>query len=124
MSTTFEDAPDLDLDEIAQYVFTKPPGEPKTIDLRLTEESTRSGDAHGTIIQMFTDIALIGCSILWGESVNITNLTREQFHLLQKYMNSMGVSLVIKCNEDSADPWETVESGGEIHFLRIAIEWL
>jgi len=129
MSHERETAPDAHLNEIADFVFSKPPGEPKSIMLELTAESSDqfgNDEQDQAVLEIFTEIAVLGCKKLWGEEISFMNMSKDNFDLLQKYMNSMGVKLIIRCNDDSADPWELAEKEGieAVKYLRIAIEFI
>ena len=116
-----------ELTEIADHVFRRPPGPPKSVVLQLTEESADQFIQDPTAspeLELFTDIARLGVKILFGDDCNIAQLTRDQFALLQRYMHSMGVALIIRCNEDGVDPWELTESGGKVMYLRISVQFI
>jgi hypothetical protein len=114
----------VDFEDIVQFVFSKEPADPCTIDLHLAPESadefTSDADAD-MFLEIYVDFALQGCRMLWGEDVNLRNLSKEQFSLLNRYMNSVGVKLHVLCNEDSADPWELAEKNVPIDFLRVSV---
>ena len=123
-------APDADLEQIAQHVFSRPAGKEKSVSLQLTEDSVEGSISSEEFEQMtldiFTQIAMAGCKILWGKDFTFTNMTRDQFALLQTYMKSMGVRLNIKCNDDHADPWDLGEKEGPtaVKYLRISVEYI
>lgn len=122
-----ESSSPTELKQVADCIFRKPPAPPKTIVLQLTEESSNQfvNDPNASPeLEFFTDMARYGVAILFGENCNIANLSRDQFALLQKYMNSMGVALCIKCNADSCDPWDLVEAGGSIEYLRVSVDFI
>lgn len=116
------DIPEYQLEEVAKSVFSKPPGPPNSVDLQLTDDSDEGSLSEDILLSMYIDLAAIGCEILWGKHVKIFTLSKEQFDTLQRYMNSFGVNLIVKCNEDAQDPWETVKNGGTIKFLRFSIQ--
>ena len=117
---------DIDIKGIAQCIFSKPPGDKYSISLRLTPESAdqfvNDPDVDANL-EIFLNIALLGIKILYGDDNDILSITRAQFYRVQQYMNSMGVGLVVKCNEDFADPWEIMENNGNIKFLRISLNY-
>lgn len=129
MSFDRETAPDAQLHEIVEHVFGKPPGEPKTVCLELTAESSDQFGAEekdNIAFEIYTQIAVLGCKKLWGEKFSFLTMTRDNLATLQKYMNSMGVKLVIRCNDDRADPWDLAEQEGlsAIKYLRISVEFI
>jgi len=129
MSNNPETAPDLEIDEIVRYVFSRPPGGKNTVSLQLTPESRddlKDDEQESVILEIYIQIAVKGCKILYGEDCKITNLNRDQFSKIQQYMNSMGVKLVVKCNDDLADPWDLADAEGPtaIKYLRMSIEFI
>lgn len=118
---------DSELTDVANHVFRRPPGPPKSVVLQLTEESADQflhEPNASPELELFTDLACLGVRILFGQDCNIATLSREQFAFLQKYMNSMGVTLIVRCNDDGADPWELTESGGQVRKLRISVQFI
>lgn len=133
MSNSRETAPDCELQDIVEHVFSKPPGEPKTIDLSLTAETADqfAGDEDRELmaLEIFSQIAIKGAQRLFaepGQPFSLLQMSRDQYARLQKYMNSMGVKLIITCNEDRADPWDLAEKEGmeAIKHLRLSIDFL
>jgi hypothetical protein len=130
MSNNPETAPNAEIQEIANYVFSGLPRAPRSIWLDLSTETARDFDnpeeREVMLVNMYVDIALLGCKKLWGDNFVWTNMTREQAAELQKYMNSLGVQLNILCNEDGADPWDTAETRGieAIRFLKFSIAFI
>ena len=119
--------PAVELKDVAEAIFRKPPGPERSVELGLTEESADqfiNDPSASPEFEVFTDLARLGVGILWGKDAKLCQLTREQFDLLQQYMRSMGVKLVIRCNDEGCDPWDHVQNGGTIRYLRIAVEHL
>ncbi len=119
--------PPTELKEVAECIFRNPPGPPKSIVLQLTEDSSDqflNDPGASPELEFYTDVARYGVSLLFGETCDIKQLTRDQFALLQKYMNSMGVKLCITCNADASNPWDLAEAGGTIKYLRISVEFI
>lgn len=133
MSNSRETAPDTEMNDIVEHVFSKPPGDPKTIELSLTEESadqfSTEEEREEMALEIFSQIAIMGARKLFAQPeqpFSLLQLTREQYAHLQKYMNSMGVKLIITCNEDRADPWDVAEKDGiaAVKQLRLAVDFI
>jgi hypothetical protein len=129
MSHDRESAPEEQLADIVEQIFGSPPKEPKSVVLELTAETVDqfSPEERGDMsLEIFSQIAVLGARKLWGKDFSFTNMSRDNHALLQKYMNSMGVKLIIKCNDDSADPWDVAEQDGisAVKYLRISVEFI
>ena len=124
MNPPMNDPPPRELEYIANHIFSRPPDPPKTHVFALTEESAAEfqNDPNASPEQeIYIDIARLGIPILFGETCNFKQLTRDQFALLQNYMHSMGVALSVTCNADKTNPWDLVASGGKILYWNISI---
>lgn len=139
MADSYENAPDTPILDIARAIFSTPPREPFTVSLRLTEQSAAAfdeDDESDCDTEVFGYLALLGVSLLFQKQVSVfanenprewkiqTDITPDQLELLQRYMKSMGVKVCIACNDDYADPYETVQNGGTIDHLKMWIEHL
>lgn len=116
--------PEIELDELVSAIFSKSPGPPHSVVLQLADTAEFEEEPGDPQLEMYVDIALRGVDYLWNKSYKLWELTREQFDYLQRYMHSMGVKLIVRCNEENEDPWEAAENGRKVSFLRISIEWL
>lgn len=130
MSDNPDTAPESELQEIVAHVFSRPPGPPRSVWLDFTRESLddfpSDSEREAMLLRMYVDIAYLGCERLWGQEFSWQNLTRDQYDLLQRYMNSFGVKLNIRCNEENEDPWDVAEQQGidAVKFLRFSIDIL
>lgn len=116
--------PDTELVDVVHAIFSKPPAAPCTVVLQIADMSEFETEPGDPQLEMFVDIALRGTSYLWGEDKKFWTLSRNQFDLLQKYMNSMGVVLIVRCNDENEDPWEAAAKGKKLEYLRFSVEWL
>ena len=86
--------------EIAEQIFSRPPGEPNSIDLQLDdgtiefmrEEGYEMNDFVRDILSMIT---LHGVEILFGHR-NIFILGENDVFLLKRYIRSYGYELKVK----------------------------
>ena len=93
-----------DLDDLICTVFSKPPQDPKTIQLQLSDDSD---NADVSTLQLIAGaIAGKGAEKLYGVQ-QCNELTKEQFETLQKYLMSMGFRMDIRCAKTGQNPWET-----------------
>jgi hypothetical protein len=116
--------PEIEIDELVSAIFSKAPGPPNSIVLQIANGADFTEEPDETQLRMFVDIAVGGIKHLWGPDAKPWELSRDQFNHLQRYMHSMGVALIIKCNEDNDDPWEAAENGRKVEFLRLSVKWL
>jgi hypothetical protein len=88
---------------IAEQIFTKPPGEPNSIDLQLDDSTVDFIETEGYIPQKFirdvlSVITLHGVQILFGHK-NILELSEDNISLLKRYTRSYGYELSIKVED-------------------------
>ena len=91
----FVDAPQVDVEGIAQYVFTKPPGPEKSIMLQLTSDSRDQFQNIEDLKEVYRDIALCGIEMLYQKGAFPFSMTADELRVIQSYMLSLGVALVI-----------------------------
>lgn len=70
--------------DIAEYIFSKEPTLPGTIQLGMDETD------HEYVFQTLLNILLEGLYVLFGSDFTMTDLTPELLQLLNQYMKSMG----------------------------------
>lgn len=129
--------PELDesLDQIANSIFTRIPQEPKSIKLELELESDENNTnilyKDGIDQSVFNILFLVtykGIKILFNHD-NLLSLTKDQYNLLQKYVNSFGYILEVygnnteKTNEPKT-PWELLENNINLTNCTIAFKSL
>lgn len=85
---------------IAENVFNHPYLAPKSISLDFSDVDPES------LQDVLFLICYKGIKILWGDGKNFVDLSREQFELLQNYIESIGFELTVTCNNAGQDPWE------------------
>lgn len=84
--------------DIAEQIFTRPPGEPNSIDLSLDDSTvnfmneSQNIDSHKFIRDIISMITLYGIEILFGHK-NIMALTEDELFLLKKYTRSYGYDM-------------------------------
>jgi hypothetical protein len=96
---TFEMGPE----EIAEKIFSNPPGDLNSIDLALEEQTAEIAEREG--IEQFTSnilriITLTGIKVLYG-NVKFVDLTGEQVELIKRYTRSFGYNLKMNVDEES-----------------------
>uniref|UniRef100_A0A6C0DZE9 Uncharacterized protein n=1 Tax=viral metagenome TaxID=1070528 RepID=A0A6C0DZE9_9ZZZZ len=109
------------LDEIARAMFTKPPGDVRSIQLQLEEETADIATYEGVDSFVFNILFLLtykGMQILFGLD-NFMHLQKTQFDLLQKYMNSAGYRIIVCANDTQLSPWETIANGDVVRSYKI-----
>ena len=99
------------LKEIADAIYRKPPCEPNTIQLQLDEETYNENDGR-VVFEILYLITFYGIQILYG-NVKITELTKDQFINVKRYVRSYGYDLVV-LNENNEDPWESTSNKNKI----------
>lgn len=85
---------------IAEQIFSRPPGEPNSIDLQLDDSTvdfieTEGYIPHNFIRDVLSVITLHGVEILFGHR-NVMNLSEDELNLLKRYTRSYGYELKIK----------------------------
>lgn len=95
---TFEMGPE----EIAEKIFSNPPGDLNSIDLQLEEQTAEIAEQEG--IEQFTSnilriITMTGIKTLFGH-VNFVELTGTQVELIKKYTRSFGYNLKLDIDKE------------------------
>src|SRR4051812_365504 len=105
MSNDPTNIPEMELDDIAKIIFSKPAGPPRSICLDFDQETIAafSKDDNDPELMIYSRLALLGVKILYGKDRDFTTLTKDEFNTVQQYMKSMGVKLKVRCNEDNQD---------------------
>lgn len=95
----------VNLEKMIEIVFSQPPSEPKSykLDLSVGEDINNDGNSNEvedseklaaelakTTANVLMNILISGCQILFGTSVNPSNISEEQFKTINKYINSFG----------------------------------
>lgn len=106
------------LREIAQAIYGKPPSEPNTVMLQL-DEQTYNENGGSVVFEILYLITFYGIQILYG-NVKITELTKDQFENVKRYVRSYGYKLIV-LTEDNKDPWE---STGNLNKVRVFFDKL
>ena len=112
------------IQEIAESIFTKPPGAPNSIQLQLEEMTAEIADKEGVENFIFNILCLItykGVEMLFGHN-KIHELSQKQFNLLTEYVRSYGYDLVVHANNSSETPWELVKNGERLTSYQISFE--
>lgn len=106
------------LREIANAIYSKPAGEENTVQLQL-DEQTYNENGRSVVFEILYLITFYGIQILYGD-VKITELSKEQFINVKRYVRSYGYNLIV-LTEDNKDPWE---STGNINKVRVFFDKL
>ena len=88
---------------IAEQIFTRPPGEPNSIDLQLDDSTVDFIEnegyvPHNFIRDVLSVITLHGIEILFGHR-NVMALSEDELNLLKRYTRSYGYELKIKIDD-------------------------
>lgn len=90
--------------EIAEQIFSKQPGDAKSIDLELDESTVEfiqdKNELHDYIRDIISMITLHGIEILYGHR-DLMSLTDSQLFMIKRYTRSYGFELNIKIEESS-----------------------
>jgi len=81
--------------DFKHFLFSKPPQEKNSIKLELDNPNIKIGlHIFQELLMIFTD----GMKYLFGDEnhVNITNLTKENIDLINKYFESLGFNVFVK----------------------------
>ena len=81
-------------DDFKHFLFSKPPQEKNSIKLELDNPNIKIGlHIFQELLMIFTD----GMKYLFGDgtNVNITNLTKENIDLINKYFESLGFNVFV-----------------------------
>lgn len=118
--------PELDesLEQIANGIFLSVPKEPNSIRLELEVESDELDNnlyENGINRSIFNILFLItykGIKILFNHD-NLLNLTKNEYNLLQRYINSFGYILEVYGNNTESTgnpetPWSILEKGNKL----------
>lgn len=99
---TNENTFELGPEQIAEVIFSKPPGELNSINLQLEEQTAEI--AHQQGIESFTSnilriITSVGITILFG-NISYMDLNYDQVELIKQYTRSFGYNLIIDVDEE------------------------
>lgn len=114
---------DFSIQQVAKLLFSKPPQEKKSIVINFAPDSDVFSPDDSPEQMFFTDLALLGINMLWKHE-NIMQMTKQEFNVLQQYMESVGVRLIVTCNDNKDNPWETVEKNENVEFLRFKVVFI
>jgi hypothetical protein len=104
-----DDTHDMDVDEldntrnIANHIFTRPPGLKNSIQLELEEQTADIATREGVdkfIFEILSVLTMHGIEILFGHR-NILRLSESDFDLVQQYTNSYGYRINKRIDEES-----------------------
>lgn len=99
------------LDELVDYVFSKPPQAYKAVQLQLSDDSDVADG--GTLQMLMSAITGKGAEKLFGVK-SCSELSKGQADKLQEYLHSMGFKMVAKCGDTGDDPWSTTKDFKEV----------
>ena len=93
------------LDYIVEQICSKPPNNPNTIQLQLTnidlsEESSKLDKLEFDIVK---EITLKMMRYLFGENSNPSTLSETNFYLLKQYVMSIGYIVNVECEETETE---------------------
>lgn len=114
------------IDEIAEAIFSNPPGAPHSIQLQLEEVTAQMAEQQGVENFIFNILCLLtfkGMERLYGHK-NIMNLTETEFQTVQSYVASYGYKLEINANDSNNTPWELQRRGVRVTRYNISFDKL
>jgi hypothetical protein len=112
--------------QIAQAIFSKPPGPPKSVQLQLEELTSHIAEEEGVekfICNILCILTITGIQILYGHK-NILLLTSAQYDELCDYVQSYGYTLEVYANDTMFTPWELLNRGVQLRTYKIGFEAL
>jgi hypothetical protein len=89
---------------IAEQIFSKPVGKPKSIQLQLEEQTADLGfkDPSGFQSFVYKIVGMItyhGVKILFGHS-NLHQLSENDYYLIRAYVNSFGYDIIKEIRDE------------------------
>ena len=86
---------EIELSKMVQVVFANPPSKPNSYKLDLSIDNIEMTDnivdqLAKTTSNVLMNIFISGCQILFGKTVSPSNISKDQFELINQYMNSFG----------------------------------
>jgi hypothetical protein len=102
---------DDNLNELAEYIFSRPPQMPNAIQLQMDDSTYDLANVNGidnTIFEILCVLTMKGIRKLYGD-IKIIDLSREQFEVISEYVKSYGYILRVYVNNTFMSPWEYVE---------------
>lgn len=109
---------DNNLKEIAEQIYSRPPGEPNSIQLQLDEIVGTIEDSENVIFNILYLITYNGIKILYG-NIELLDLTEEQYNIIKLYVRSYGYELVILANDTDKTPWQLQRLGDSVYRYKI-----
>lgn len=88
--------------QIFDMIFKDIPKPAKHYNLRLDDTNLENKDINFNDILI--NIFFNGLKVLFGESTNLHNITQEQYDLINKYIQSLGYTVVFNYEYDNNIP--------------------
>ncbi len=101
------------IDEIAEAIFSKPPGPPNSVQLQLEDLTAEIAEQEGVDNFVFNILCLLtfkGMQKLYGHK-NIIELNEREFLNILDYVKSYGYTLEIRANDTDYTPWQLQSRG-------------
>lgn len=110
--------------QLAQQIFSKPPGKPFSIGLELETDDveSRSPEQAQTIFEILAHLLLYGVRVKYGEEQDPRRLTESQIYTINEYMRSFGFNLVLNTydvEQKMDDPEGYTQTDIEFYRLRM-----
>lgn len=112
------------IQEIAEGIFSRPPGLPNSIQLQLEDVTADIAEQEGIDNFVFNILYLItfrGIEILFGHK-KVHDLTEKQYRLLNDYTRSYGYRLIVHANNSTNTPWELMRQGETLKSYQVSFE--
>jgi hypothetical protein len=112
--------------EIAEEIFSKPPGPPNSIQLELEEDTSYMARDVGIADFVFQILYLItfnGIEKLYGHK-NVQRLSESEFLHIVDYVKSYGYVLTVEANDTNKTPWQLGRDGIRVVNYKIGFDKL
>ena len=88
------------MENLINSVFSRPPGEPNSVQLELDTEPLPGETEEFTLFKALIEIMVQGINKLFGtgagNKINISDITPQQLKKVNEYMNSIGWEIVLE----------------------------
>lgn len=110
--------------EIAQAIFSRPPGQPNSVQLQLEDDTAdlaHKNCVEDFVFQVLYLITFNGIEKLYGHK-NVKQLTEQQFIHVGDYVKSYGYTLTVEANGTTKTPWQLERDGIRVANYKIGFD--
>jgi hypothetical protein len=101
-SVCYDDGIETNLYSIAEEICSAPPKPPLSIQLVLGHD-VKSDEVDSIEFKLITTFSMACMKVLFGKDSTPNDLSEKDFEKLQKYVNSVGYTLVVDKQESDVD---------------------